>query len=212
MIDTRAARPRSRRSIRAAVLAATVVVAGTTLAGALAAGSSSGERVLLPTLRGIPGIGVPGEVGEGDGVLPSGTTVADDRYPGVGRLDPELLGALRRAASAAAAEGIEFEVTSGWRSAAYQDQLLAEAVVQYGSREEAARWVATADTSAHVSGRAVDIGPWDASTWLGERGADYGLCRTYDNEPWHYELLPEAVENGCPTPYADPTADPRMQG
>jgi len=39
----------------------------------------------------------------------------------------------------------------------YQNQLLREAVVKYGSDEEAARWVATADTSAHVMGDAVDI-------------------------------------------------------
>jgi hypothetical protein len=31
------------------------------------------------------------------------------------------------------------------------------------------------------------------------------------NEPWHHELYPDAVDDGCPTPYADPTDDPRMQ-
>ena len=39
----------------------------------------------------------------------------------------------------------------------------------------------------------------------------YGLCRIYGNEPWHYELRPDAVDHGCPPMYADPTHDPRMQ-
>ena len=60
-------------------------------------------------------------------------------------------------------------------------------------------------------GDAVDIGQSDATAWLSEHGAEYGLCQTYSNEPWHYELRPEAIEHGCPPSYADPTHDPRMQ-
>ena len=63
--------------------------------------------------------------------------------PGVANLDPALLGALRRAATDAAGDGVEFVVDSGWRSPEYQEQLLREAVSKYGSEEEAARWVAT---------------------------------------------------------------------
>jgi zinc D-Ala-D-Ala carboxypeptidase len=126
-------------------------------------------------------------------------------------LDPDLLGALRQAATDAAEGGVEFSVNSGRRSPEYQDQLLREAVSEYGSEEEAARWVATAETSPHVSGDAVDIGPSDATAWLSEHGAEYGLCQIYGNEPWHYELRPEAIDNGCPPMYADPTHDPRMQ-
>jgi LAS superfamily LD-carboxypeptidase LdcB len=83
--------------------------------------------------------------------------------------------------------------------------------VKHGSEEEAARWVATPETSAHVSGDAIDIGPSAATAWLSERGADYGLCQIYGNEPWHYELRPEAIDQGCPAMYADPTHDPKMQ-
>ena len=83
---------------------------------------------------------------------------------------------------------------------------------QYGSADEAARWVATPDTSAHVSGDAVDLGPARARAWLAEHGARYGLCQTYRNEPWHFELRPGAVDRGCPAMYADPTHDPRMHG
>jgi LAS superfamily LD-carboxypeptidase LdcB len=150
-------------------------------------------------------------LGEADGALPEGTTVFDDAMPGVAKLDPALLGALRQAATDAADEGVELLVDSGWRSREYQERLLEEAVSKYGSEAEAARWVATPDTSPHVSGDAVDIGPSAAAAWLSEHGAEYGLCQIYGNEPWHYELRPEAVARGCPPMYADPTRDPRMQ-
>ena len=152
-----------------------------------------------------------GPLGEADGAVPDGATVFDDEIPGVANLDPDLLGALRQAATDAADDGVEFVVDSGWRSPEYQNQLLREAVSEYGSEEEAARWVATAETSAHVSGDAVDIGPFDATDWLSEHGAEYGLCQIYSNEPWHYELRPEAIDHGCPPMYADPTHNPRMQ-
>jgi D-alanyl-D-alanine carboxypeptidase len=152
-----------------------------------------------------------GALGEADGAVPDGTTVFDDEVPGVSNLDPALLGALRHAATDAADDGVELYVTSGWRSPEYQNQLLREAVSEYGSEKEAARWVATPNTSAHVSGDAVDIGPFDATAWLSEHGAEYGLCQIYGNEPWHYELRPKAIDHGCPPMYADPTQDPRIQ-
>ena len=70
--------------------------------------------------------------------------------------------------SAAADAGIDFRVNSGWRSPAYQEQLLDEAVARYGSRAAAARWVATPATSPHVSGDAVDLADSDATAWLAE--------------------------------------------
>ena len=146
--------------------------------------------------------------GEADGAVPDGTTVFDDGIPGVANLDRALLGALRQATTDA---GVAFFVDSGWRSPEYQEHLLREAVSKYGSEAEAARWVAAPDTSAHVSGDAVDIGPSDAAAWLSEHGARYGLCQIYGNEPWHFELRPEAAEHGCPGMYPDPTHDPRMQ-
>jgi zinc D-Ala-D-Ala carboxypeptidase len=138
-------------------------------------------------------------------------TVFDDDAPAVANLDPSVLKALRQAATDAVENGVELYVNSGWRSRAYQDQLLRAAISQYGSEQEAARWVATADTSPHVKGNAIDIGHSDATTWLSEHGAAYGLCQIYRNEPWHFELRPDATDDGCPPLYADPTHDPRMQ-
>jgi len=150
-------------------------------------------------------------LGEADGLVPDGASVFDDELPAVANLGPGLLTALRRAATDAAKDGVEFQVNSGWRSPEYQEQLLREAISEYGSTAEAARWVATANTSAHVSGHASDIGPIDATHWLSEHGAHYGLCQVYRNEPWHYELRAEAASRGCPPMYADPTQDPRRQ-
>src|SRR5689334_20327179 len=84
------------------------------------------------------------------GAVPDGTTVFDDDVPEVARLDPDLLAALRHAATDAG--GVRFVVDSGRRSPAYQARLLREAVSKYGSEAEAARWVAAPNRSAHVSG------------------------------------------------------------
>jgi D-alanyl-D-alanine carboxypeptidase len=148
---------------------------------------------------------------EADGAVPDGTTVFDDEIPGVAKLNSDLLGAVRRAATDAAHDGVQFYVDSGWRSPEYQERLLREAISKYGSEAEATRWVATPNTSAHVKGDAVDIGRSGAAAWLSEHGAAYGLCQIYANEPWHYEPRPEAVAHGRPSMYADPTHDPRMQ-
>lgn len=150
-------------------------------------------------------------MGEADGVLPDGASVFDDKYPGIAKLDPTLLRTLRHAAKDAADHGITFTVNSGWRSTTYQNRLLAEAKAKHRSAKEAARWVATADTSAHVSGDAVDIEPARAASWLARNGARYGLCQIYANEPWHFELRSEAAGRKCPRMYPDPTHDPRMR-
>lgn len=146
-----------------------------------------------------------------DGELPEGVTPADEQWAGVARLRPALLAALRDAAGRAAADGITIQVNSGWRSPEYQRRLLDAAVATYGSEEAAARWVAPVSSSRHVSGDAVDVGPFAAASWLAMHGATYGLCRVYENEPWHFELRPGAVDAGCPARYADASVDPRMQ-
>ncbi|MGE3984514.1 MAG: M15 family metallopeptidase [Dehalococcoidia bacterium] len=166
-----------------------------------------GEPVFAPPLRSDN----RGALAEDEGAAPSGTTVFDDDVPAVANLAPDLLDALRLAANDAARDGIRFTVNDGWRSPAYQEQLLREAIAKYGSAKEAARWVASPTKSAHVSGDAVDIGPLAATTWLSKHGAAYGLCQIYRNEPWHYELRPDATEDGCPAMYADPTRDPRLR-
>jgi D-alanyl-D-alanine carboxypeptidase len=213
MSDTAAARARSRSTVGRTTVGLVVVTAATI--GILVYQSApSWAHAFSDVLRGDHGSRTTrpdSAATEADGAVPDGVTVFADEYPGVANLDPELLKALREAATDAADDGIEFTVNSGWRSPQYQNQLLREAVSKYGSAAEAARWVSTADTSAHVSGEAVDIGHMDARAWLSEHGAEYGLCQIYRNEPWHFELRPRAIDHGCPSMYADPTQDPRMQ-
>jgi D-alanyl-D-alanine carboxypeptidase len=215
------------RRIRVAGLLIVIAVIAVALGHRLPASSSSTAASPIDVLRsehrgalGEPDGAGPdgatlgehrGALGEADGAVPDGTTVFDDEIPGVANLDSDLLVALRQAATDAVDDGVEFYVDSGWRSPAYQEQLLLKAISKYGSEREAARWVATPHTSAHVSGDAVDIGPSGAAAWLSEHGAEYGLCQIYSNEPWHYELRPDAGAHGCPPLYADPTHDPRMQ-
>jgi hypothetical protein len=148
--------------------------------------------------------------GKAAGAVRGGLRVFDEESPAVTNLDPDLLRALRQAARDAAVYRVEIVVNSGWRSPEYQERLFRQAVSKYGSKEKAERWVATANTSSHVSGHAVDIGPTRATAWLSKHGAKYRLCQIYRNEPWHYELRPKAIDHGCPSMYADPGHDPRM--
>ena len=49
-----------------------------------------------------------GVAGNHQGAIPDGTTVFDDALPGVAKLDADLLGAVRRAATDATGDGIRF--------------------------------------------------------------------------------------------------------
>ena len=202
-------------------IVAVIVVASSAFVGVLgyesssASSSSATSGIATEPVEHIPHDSFHGDArgapSEADGVVPDGVTVFDNEYPAVARLEPALLRALRQAATDAARDRVEFYVDSGWRSPKYQEHLLQQAISKYGSEKEAARWVATPDTSAHVAGGAIDIGPANAVAWLSVHGAEYGLCRIYRNEPWHYELRPAAIDHGCPSMYADATHDPRMQ-
>jgi len=134
------------------------------------------------------------------GFIPTGETIelSDDSLPAISNLDPSLLDAVRQAADAAEQEqGIHLVVTSGWRSSAYQGWLLSRAVARYGSAEEAAKWVSKPEDSRHVTGDAIDIGPFDGTLWMQSNASRFGLCQIYSNELWHYELA-SAHGGSCP--------------
>ncbi|WP_448631731.1 M15 family metallopeptidase [Cellulomonas soli] len=99
---------------------------------------------------------------------------------------------------------MELRVTSGWRSADEQRQVVRDTITRYGSEQEAHRWVLPPEHSAHVQGLAVDVGPTEGAYWLDEHGAQFGLCRTYDNEVWHFEPV---IDPGgtCPARHPDST-------
>lgn len=146
-----------------------------------------------------------GQLGRQDGFVPAGASVSPwSTTPAVARLTPDLRRALHAATADARAAGVVLRVNSGWRSARYQRQLFRRAVRTYDDAAVARRYVLPPERSAHVRGRAVDVGPTDAAVWLEQHGAAYGLCRTYANELWHFELA--TVPGGtCPAARADAT-------
>ncbi|PQZ55417.1 MULTISPECIES: M15 family metallopeptidase [unclassified Microbacterium] len=209
-------RRRRRVVVTAIALAGAVILAFAVQQSLSVAFADTTHTGPSPASTPVPSGQVPGSViapTEADGVIREGEqpTVFDEDRAAVGKLDRALLDALQRAASDAADDGVEFRVNSGWRSPALQEKTLQDAIVQYGSEAEARRWVATPETSEHVTGDAVDLGPWSALDWLVQRGSRYGLCQIYANESWHYELRPEAIHDGCPEMLADPTQDPRTK-
>ncbi|MFK4084201.1 D-alanyl-D-alanine carboxypeptidase family protein [Kribbella sp. NPDC020789] len=120
-------------------------------------------------------------------------------------LSPKLRARLKKAMVAARADGVTIRINSGRRSAAKQQRLFDAAIKKYGSYREATRWVLPPSKSAHVQGKAVDIKPAAAMTWLDKNGWRFGICRRYDNEPWHFEAL-TSPGTKCPPREASSTA------
>lgn len=170
-------RPGPRRGARAVV--------GVLVVGAL--GAAGAFTYLTVTTR------------DGDAVADPSPTLRPQTATG---LDPELERRFDAARAAADADGVELTLTSGWRTAAEQQELVDAALERYGTAEEAHRWVLPPESSEHVAGLAIDVGPTDGALWLEQHGAEFGLCRTYANELWHFEA---ATEPGgtCPPMHDD---------
>lgn len=194
----------ARRAITAVVIAAAFVVA-------ISACTAAGENA-PKALSAVAGDPAPTSAHQpvtnvrsiDDGYVPGGEFLSpfDSGHPAITKLEPELRSALQHAATDAGKDGVEMVVNSGWRSARYQQALFDVAKNTYGSMEEARKWVNTPQRSAHVTGRAVDVGHTDADSWLSQHGARYGLCQIYANEMWHFELA--TPPNGaCPAQKSD---------
>ena len=113
-------------------------------------------------------------------------------------MDRELARRFTAAQAAAADDGVDLTLTSGRRTAKEQRAIVAAAVKRYGSATEAHRWVLPPTSSAHVKGLALDVGPTAGAVWLGDHGLEFGLCRTYANEVWHFEKLPAGHDECAP--------------
>lgn len=190
-----------KRIITVVALLLLVGVAGgaALVAGASRDGAAAGTPAWIADPLDGTNIGVDhGFIEDGEAISP----FADD-LAAIANLEPALRAAMQDAARAAIADDIEFVVTSGWRSAAYQQKLLDDAVIEYGGVEAAGELVLSPEESEHVTGEAVDIGRTDANSWLSQHGADYGLCQIYANEMWHFEL---ATEPGGECPVQLPNA------
>ncbi|MCG7287998.1 D-alanyl-D-alanine carboxypeptidase family protein [Cellulomonas sp. ACRRI] len=177
-----------------------VALVGAALAAAVLAGCSAGGAAAGP--RALPA--VPGATADAASHAPAGgapgagTPPLDDGLDGV---DADLAARFAAARAAAGAEDVELRITSGKRTPEEQQRLVDEAVAKHGV-PEAYRWVLPPETSAHVQGLAIDVGPTQGAYWLAEHGPDYGLCQTYANEVWHFEKLPDGAD-ACPEQHPD---------
>lgn len=115
--------------------------------------------------------------------------------------------------AAARADGIDAPLllpVSGYRSSEEQDWLWRAALEKYGDPDTACLWVARPGTSAHQSGRAVDLHLGDpieseyaegmrttgVYRWLVEHAVRFGFY-PYDLEPWHWEYNPPRGRAGA---------------
>ncbi|MFF2549929.1 M15 family metallopeptidase [Nocardia sp. NPDC058058] len=180
------ANPAISRGTRRAAAVSLIAGAGLFVAGLPAA----------PSAHAAPAIAAPGEIvdlpagalpGNLFGVppLPSASAISAETEG----LDPLLASAYASAAAQAREEGVTIWITSGYRSPAEQQAMWEDGIRTYGSPEAARQWVLPPEESTHVSGQAIDVGPRAGAQWLEDNGNRWGLCRTYDNEWWHFELV-----------------------
>jgi hypothetical protein len=186
----RADRHRRRRRRRAAagllVTVAAAVLAGRVVAGLTAEGAGATTATTATTAA----------------TAPPTTSAATELRPG-------LVDAFRRARTAAAVDGHDLTITSGYRTAEQQAALLEAEVAERGSVEAALWWVFPPERSMHVQGLAIDVGDGPAADWLASEGARFGLCRTLSWEWWHFEWREGWEASGtCPAPAQTPDEAP----
>ena len=131
----------------------------------------------------------------GSALTESGTATGE-----VIEIHPLLAVRFAAAQRAAALEGVNLYITSGFRTRTRQEILFANAIKKYGNETEAAKWVLPPQFSHHPRGLAIDVNyPKDPSgaKWLEDNGARFGLCRVYANEWWHFEGV-IAPGQACP--------------
>src|SRR4051794_14348526 len=84
---------------------------------------------------------------------------------------PDVALAFDRMAAAAAADGVDLIVVSGFRSDAEQARLFAA--------HPDPRWVARPGTSLHRLGTELDLGPASAYGWLARNAPAFGFKQRY---------------------------------
>jgi LAS superfamily LD-carboxypeptidase LdcB len=171
--------------------------------------------ILVILRRAASSSSIPSNVARSNPETPGGGRIADKRDPPaadlvsvdgvqVHRGAAAALSLMRAAWVAQGGDPRRLRLLSGYRSSARQAVLFQRAVEQYGSEAAARRWVAPPGSSAHQSGRAVDLdidgGSLSSSrveamraapawAWLRANASAYGFY-PYANEPWHWEWNP----------------------
>ena len=139
-----------------------------------------------------------------DGILVVNKTYAlpSDYNPGV---DPDAQAAFDKMQAAAAAEGLNIYISSGFRSYDYQSGLY-DRYVKRSGKAEADRYSARPGHSEHQTGLAFDLNSIDMTfadtdecAWVNEHCAEYGFIIRYPQgsesitgymyEPWHLRYL-----------------------
>ena len=123
--------------------------------------------------------------------------LAPDQLGDVGngkQLRADAAAAFLRMQAAAAADGVNIQVSSGYRSYTHQNNLFQNALRKYGSRAAARKWVAPPGSSNHGWGIAFDEGTIYGGKertrqyrWLNANAAKYGFWQRMSWEPWHWE-------------------------
>ncbi len=137
---------------------------------------------------------------------------AEDRDPQWRYMRAEAADSFHKMVEAARAEGIDFVMTTAYRSYGFQSILWNNAVERYGTEEDANNMVARPGESEHQSGLAVDIssaendyqlnenfGDTEAGKWVAEYADEYGFILRYPAdktditgygfEPWHLRYV-----------------------
>ena len=135
--------------------------------GASVAGTADAEAELVPP-GSVGALGAPG-AGEYGGPL---------AYRQGKPMRPDVALAFDRMATAAAADGVNLIVVSGFRSNAEQARLFA------GHPDP--KWVAPPGQSLHRLGTELDLGPNGAYGWLARNAGRFHFVQRYSWEPWHY--------------------------
>ncbi len=134
--------------------------------------------------------------------LPTGSAAGSEG------LDPILAVAYTLAEQQAHSEGVPLSIVSGRRTRDEQEQLWEQGIATYGSPDAARQWVLPPDESTHVTGRAIDVGPQRGAQWLRDNGNRWGLCQTFTNEYWHFEV--QTFPGGaCPPQWPNASVRPR---
>ena len=139
-----------------------------------------------------------------DGILVVNKTYAlpSDYNPGV---DPDAQAAFDKMQAAAAKEGLNIYISSGFRSYDYQSGLY-DRYVQRSGKAEADRYSARPGHSEHQTGLAFDLNSIDMTfadtdecAWVNEHCAEYGFILRYPKgkqdvtgiifEPWHFRYV-----------------------
>ena len=113
-----------------------------------------------------------------------GMAAAGDEYDGPlehrqGKpMRPDVARAFDRMERAAAADGVDLIIASGFRSNAEQAVLFA--------KRPDPKWVAPPGTSLHRLATELDLGPRAAYPWLAANAERFHFTQRYSWEPWHY--------------------------